>query len=154
MIIYDANNGLSLLSYYKRQKLWRLNKIKYYEDRIKIFLSFGIDKIYAEYYSQHTRSLGKEDIFYLVKSNNIDEYIKDKKNSLPPQFIEPPIIDERSLNPIIYRRILLDMGFECVNLSVHSYNYPKLAKILTHLKIGFLIMPTFMIIGSKRRVEI
>jgi hypothetical protein len=98
--------------------------------------------------------LRDEDIKELIRSNNIEEYLEKREKNLPAQWINPPIIDERLINPITYKKILVDLGFECVKISVVSYSYLKISLFLNWLKIGIFISPTFILNGSKRRVQI
>ncbi|OGF68262.1 MAG: hypothetical protein A2Y62_02750 [Candidatus Fischerbacteria bacterium RBG_13_37_8] len=154
--IYDNNNGLSLLVHYRNKRLWNRNEHELTKQRENIFMKNRLTAEKAQNYALMTRGLSEEDCLALLNDTeeNIETYLITRENVMPTHWLDSDIVDERIINPIIYKHILSDMGFENIDLRSDSYNYPISSNILNKIGIGLFIYPAFHMTAEKRRLPL
>ena len=155
--IIDSNNGLQQLVKLRNKKLWKRDEKGLITERANFLKDLGVKQQEIEKLSYLSRGLGKEDIAFLISDYNKNKdislkYLQEREDNLPSQYLSPPITNERIINPLIYKKILLDLGFECIKIRSVSLNHVKLANILNKLKLGLYFLPSFLIVAEKRRV--
>lgn len=155
--IYDSNNSFSVKVGIRNKLLWQARESGLIQLRENLFRERGVNITQANYYARLSAGLSKEDIDALILCKDpakVTSYLQRREKTLPPQYNDPPIVDERKINPLMYRNILLDMGFECIKMKATCRLAPTLEQLLNILKIGFVVLPSFHIVAEKRRLPL
>jgi len=155
--IYDSNNSFSVKVWIRNKLLWQKRESGLIKLREHLFRDKGVDITRANYYARLSAGLSKEDINALMLCKDqakIELYLQHREKTLPPQYNDPPIVDERKINPLMYKNTLLDMGFECIKMKATGRLAPLLVRLLHILRIGFFVLPSFHMVAEKRRLPL
>jgi 2-polyprenyl-3-methyl-5-hydroxy-6-metoxy-1,4-benzoquinol methylase len=155
LLIYDNNNGLSLFVRLRNKLLWKNDEKYLSKERLMLIEHEGINGPDAQSISVKTNGLDRHDLELLLRTSSrreILEYVSHRSLTDPSQMFDPPIVNERVMNPRFYKKILGELGFEEVKYKASSYNHYFLCEHFNLFGLLIFLFPAFILRATRRKM--